>query len=40
MSIFITKLSNNEKLTADELTELNELQKKLELLTKGGSIGK
>ena len=40
MSIFITKLSNNEKLTADEITELNELQKKLELLTKGGSIGK
>jgi hypothetical protein len=40
MSIFITKLSNNEKLTADEITELNELQKKLELLIKGGSIGK
>jgi len=40
MSIFITKLSNNEKLTAEEITELNELQKKLELLTNGGSIGK
>jgi len=40
MSIFITKLSNNEKLTAEEIIELNELEKKLELLTNGGSIGK
>jgi hypothetical protein len=40
MSIFITKLSNNEKLTVEEITELNELEKKLELLVKGGSIGK
>jgi|TARA_B110000495_G_C22870534_1_gene507644 hypothetical protein len=40
ISIFITKLSNNEELTTEEINELNELQKKLELLTNGGSIGK
>ena len=40
MSNFIVKLLANEKLTADEITELNDLQSKLEFLIKGGSIGK
>jgi len=40
MSNFILKLLNNEKLTAEEITELNVLEKKLEILLKGGSIGK
>lgn len=40
MSNFILKLLNNEKLTTEDIVELNELDKKLEILLKGGSIGK
>ena len=40
MSHFIVKLSNNEKLTSEEISELNELEKKIEILLKGGSVGK
>jgi len=35
----LLKVSNNQKLTEDELKELVELQKKIKLLMKGGSIG-
>ena len=38
-SELLIKLSNNEKLTENELQEITELQKKISILMKGGSIG-
>ena len=38
-SELLIKLSNNEKLTENELQEITELQKKISTLMKGGSIG-
>lgn len=38
-SELLIKLSNNEKLTESELQEITELQKKIGILMKGGSIG-
>ena len=38
-SELLIKLSNNEKLTENELQEITELQKKIGTLMKGGSIG-
>ena len=38
-SELLIKLSNNEKLTESELQEITELQKKISILMKGGSIG-
>ena len=38
-SELLIKLSNNEKLTESELQEITELQKKIGVLMKGGSIG-
>mgnify|MGYP001483296142 FL=1 len=38
-SELLIKLSNNEKLTENELQEITELQKKIGILMKGGSIG-
>ena len=35
----LVKLSINEKLTEKELQEISELQKKINILMKGGSIG-
>ena len=37
---FMIKSSNNEKLDAKSLEEITELQKKLDMLVKGGKIGK
>lgn len=36
----LVKLSKNEKLTENELNEIEELQKNLEILSKGGFVGK
>ena len=38
-SELLIKLSKNEKLTESELQEITELQKKISILMKGGSIG-
>jgi hypothetical protein len=38
-SELLIKLCNNEKLTESELQEITELQKKISVLMKGGSIG-
>ena len=38
-SELLIKLTNNEKLTESELQEITELQKKISILMKGGSIG-
>ncbi len=38
-SKILVKLSNNEKLTDDELKEISELQKKMDHLLKGGYVG-
>ena len=38
-SELLIKLTNNEKLTESELQEITELQKKINILMKGGSIG-
>ena len=39
LSEFLIKSNQNEKLTDDELKELKELQKKMDTLIKGGSVG-
>lgn len=39
MTILLVKLSKNEKLTKDELTKIEEIQKNLKILIDGGSIG-
>jgi hypothetical protein len=36
---FITKLANNEKLTKEELEQINEIQNKIKLLLDGGQVG-
>src|SRR3989304_3403889 len=38
-SKIMLKLSKNENLTEDEINEINELQKKMEYLNKGGYVG-
>jgi hypothetical protein len=38
-SELLVKLSINEKLTEKELQEISELQKKINILMKGGSVG-
>ncbi|MDE1845118.1 MAG: hypothetical protein KGI10_07315 [Thaumarchaeota archaeon] len=40
MANLMLKSSNNEKLTNEEINEIKELQKKLDLLIKGGYVGK
>ena len=40
MTILLVKLSKNEKLTNDELFQIEEIQKNLKILIDGGSIGK
>lgn len=35
----LIKMANNQKLTEAELNELNELQNKIDVLTKGGHVG-
>ena len=40
MSKTMIKISNGEKLTADEINNLNLIQEKLEELLKGGHVGK
>tara|TARA_B110000881_G_C18251160_1_gene353350 strand:- start:3 stop:491 length:489 start_codon:yes stop_codon:yes gene_type:complete len=39
LSEFLIKSNQNEKLTDDELKELKELQKKMDTLIKGGTVG-
>ena len=40
ISKMLVKTANNQKLTEKEIVELNELENKINILIKGGSVGK